>query len=160
MGVMLKSAYAPYDSQDGARYLVETLWPEGVDTYYLSPYKWVQELAPSYDMKEMALWKNWTREKFQDEYKKELQEPHRRRWFDRIIIEAREGPVTLLHRSHKKENAILPEDATVYYLREFLETELSKCRELPQTETLPATVVHPDSGSNEDAEQWFNEGRR
>jgi len=67
---MLKSAYAPYDSQDSARYLVETLWPEEVDTYYLSPYKWVQELA---------LWKNWTREKFQDEYKKELQEPHRRR---------------------------------------------------------------------------------
>ena len=51
MGVMLKSAYAPYDSQDGARYLVETLWPEGVDTYYLSPYKWVQKLAPSYYIK-------------------------------------------------------------------------------------------------------------
>jgi len=65
-------------------------------------------------------------------------------WFNRII----------------KENAILPEDATVYYLREFLETELSKCRELPQPETLPATVVRPDSGSNEDAEQWFNEGGR
>ncbi len=145
MRVTLKSAYLPYDSTDGARYLVETLWPEGVDTYGLSPFLWVRELAPSYDLKEMAIWTHWTPEKFRDEYKQELQEPESRTWFDRIVKEAEGGTVTLLHHSHKKESQILPQDTSVYYLKEFLEAELNKC---------------PEGGSTQDAEQWANEGGR
>ena len=35
--------------------VVETLWPEGVETHFLFPYTWVHELAPSYDLKEKAI---------------------------------------------------------------------------------------------------------
>src|SRR5688572_25577659 len=90
MIVKLKSAYLPYDSKDGARYLVETLWPEGVETYSLSPYLWAHDLAPSYDMKETALWKQWSPEKFREEYRKELETPHRSAWFTLLLSEARE----------------------------------------------------------------------
>ena len=78
VGLRLKSAYTPYDSRDGKRYLVETFWPEGIDTYFLSPYAWVRELAPSYDMKEKAIWEHWSEEKFREKYETELQEPERR----------------------------------------------------------------------------------
>lgn len=126
MGILLKSAYSPSGSDDGKRYLVETLWPEGIDTCILSPYMWVKELAPSYDLKEMAIWKQWTQEKFRDEYKKELREVHRRVWFNRIATEARSKTVTLLHRSKKKAWQIRPEDTTVYYLRTFFDEALNK----------------------------------
>lgn len=126
MGILLKSAYAPYNPEDGNRYLVETLWPEGIDTYFLSPYKWVQELAPSYYLKEMSNWKNWTSEQFKDAYRKQLQEPDRRSWFDRIANDARNKTITLLHRCKKKERQITPEDTTVYFLRAFFDEALKK----------------------------------
>ena len=144
MRVMLKSAYLPYDSNDGTRYLVETLWPEGVEMHGLSPYLWVHELAPSYYMKEKALGQHWGTERFRAEYRQELQEPHRRTWYDLILAEARKKGVTLLHGSHKKESQILPEDTTAYYLKEFLEAA--------------AAVGRPAAGSNQAAEQWANEG--
>ncbi len=124
MRVTLKSAYLPYDSTDGARYFTETLWPEGVDTYALLPYIWVHELAPSYELKEMAAWKHWAPEKFREEYRKEIQTPQGASWFAFILNEAKEKGVTLLHHSHKKASRILPEDTFVYYLKEFLEAEL------------------------------------
>ena len=91
MKVKLKSAYLPAGTDDGVRYLVETLWPEGLETQSLSPYQWVHELAPSYDLKEMAIEKHWEPEKFRDEYLRELQEPQRRAWFNRIVKEAEDG---------------------------------------------------------------------
>ncbi len=160
MRVTLKSAYLPYDLRDGARYLVETLWPEGVDTHGLLPYLWVRELAPSYDMKETALWAHWTPEKFREEYRKELQTAQRASWFALLVTEAREKGVTLLHHSHKKESRILPEDTSAYYLKEFLEAELNKWPELSQSQSLSATAVVPQGGSNQGAGQWTNEGGR
>ncbi len=160
MRVTLKSAYLPYDSTDGARYLVETLWPEGVENHGLSPYLWVRELAPSYYMKETALWEHWTPEKFREEYRKELQTPQRAAWFALVVNEAREKGVTLLHHSHKKEPRLLPEDTTAYYLKEFLEEELNKFDEHSWTQMLPAAVISSEEGSNQEAEQWANEGGR
>jgi uncharacterized protein YeaO (DUF488 family) len=143
MSITLKSAYLPYDSKDGARYLAETLWPSGVDTYDLSPYLWVQELAPSYDLKERAVWHKWTPEQFREEYRKELQAPQRSSWLALIVAEARKKGITLLHHSHKKESRILPEDTSVFYLKEFLEAELIKGLKLSKA----------PKGSNQDAQQ-------
>ena len=160
MNVRIKSAFAPVDSKDGTRYLVETLWPEGADTYYLSPYTWAHELAPSYELKERALWKHWTRQEFREEYRKELQESKGRFWFDLVVQKAREGTVTLLHNSQKKEWQMQPEDTSAGYLKELLEAELSASRWIPQSRTLSAAGVSPDGISYEDTQQWFNEGGR
>ena len=162
MKVKLKSAYLPAGTDDGVRYLVETLWPEGLETQSLSPYQWVHELAPSYDLKEMAIEKHWEPEKFRDEYLRELQEPQRRAWFNRIVKEAEDGVVTLLHRSRIKGSQILPENTSVYYLKEFLEAGVGagNVREVSGPQTLAARVAGPRSGLNQEVEQWSNEGGR
>ena len=78
MPVRLKSAYSPYDTEDGLRYMAETLWPEGVETVSLSPYVWIHELAPSYELKERAILKGWTANDFRSQYYHELLKPERR----------------------------------------------------------------------------------
>lgn len=118
--VKLKSVYLPYDPADGIRYLVETLWPEGVDMHSLLPFVWVRELAPSYYMKETARWKRWTSEKFREEYRKELERPQSSSWLTWLVTQARRKPITLLHNSLKKESQILPTDTPACYLKEFL----------------------------------------
>jgi len=153
--VILKSAYLPCDCKDGSRYLAETLWPEGVETFALSPFVWMRELAPSYALKEMAVWKRWGHEKFRNEYKQELQEPERMPWFETLVKAAESGDVTLLHNSYKKESQITPGDTTVSYLKEFLEMELER-----RPQTLPAAVTSPDASFSPEAQQWFNEGGR
>lgn len=160
MGLFLKSAYLPYDSKDGARYLVETLWPEGVDTYELSPFHWVHELSPSYDMKAMSIWKYWSLERFRNEYRHELLGPERHVWFERVVKEAETGTVTLLHRSYKKETQILPEDTTAYYLKEFLEMELLKRSALLQSQSLSLLFVSPENLAKQAVGRWANEGGR
>jgi len=158
MRVKLKSAYLPYDFKDGARYLAETTWPEGVDTYGLSPYLWVHELAPSYDLKEMGIWKHWSPEKFKSEYRQQLREPRNRDWFELLVTEAREKGVTLLHHSHKSEAQIVPLDTTAFFLKEFLDVELKQWPELSQPQTLSATALRFGSAKNSAVERWTNEG--
>jgi len=158
MKVTLKSAYLPYESRDGARYLAESLWPEGVETYRLSPYLWVQELAPSYELKEMAIWKHWSPEKFREEYRKELHMTQRSPWFDLVVTQAREKGVTLLHHSHKKDSDIRPSDTSVYYLKKFIDEELGHGGQWPQPQRSAAQTVNLSRDSSEEAEQWTNEG--
>lgn len=123
MKVTLKSAYLPYETTDGARYLVETLWPEGVDAFQLLPYLWMRELSPSYNLKEMAVWKQWSTDQFRDEYRKELQLPGNASLVAAAVSEARQlKGVTLLHRSRKKPSDVLPEDTSAFYLKEFLDS--------------------------------------
>lgn len=143
--IALKSAYLSYQPTDGVRYLTETLWPEGVDTFQLSPYLWVRELAPSYDLKETAAWKHWDPERFRAEYKRELQEPRRRAWFELVLAEAGEMSVTLLHHSRKHEDRLRREDTSVFYLKEFFEEELKGS-------------AASAGKSKQAAEQWANEG--
>ena len=152
MGLKLKGAYAPCDSSDGARYLVETLWPEGIDTYFLSPYTWVRELAPSYYMKEKAIWDHWSEEEFWEKYEAELQEPQRHVWFQRVVQEAGEGTVTLLHRSHPEEGRIESENTSAYYLKELLQAELNKNPRMSSR--------FDDLQEKESVGQWANEGGR
>jgi len=160
MRVMLKSVYLPYEPADGARYLAETLWPEGVDTQRLSPYLWLHELAPSYELKEMALWQHWETGRFRDEYKRELQEPQRRTWFDLVLDEARNKGVTLLHRSDKHDWQVRPEDTSVYYLKEFLIDEINAGGRGPELELAAKGVDKTKGVSKKAIEQWLNEGGR
>ena len=126
MKVSLKSAYLPAEPKDGMRYLVETLWPEGAETHSLHPYLWVREIAPSYELKERAVWKHWTPLEFRAEYENELHISERAAWFSGILSEAKKRDITLLYNSSKKAHLILPEDTPAYYLKEFLEAELNK----------------------------------
>lgn len=114
MNICLKSAFVPPALQDGSRYLVETLWPEGLDTYTLSPYQWLREVAPSYELRQKADWERWDKERFQKEYWTELSQPERRGWMKELKAKAQEGTVTLLYSSRSST------DSSAMMLQEYL----------------------------------------
>lgn len=108
--IKLKRVYDEEDPQDGARYLVERLWPRGVKKTSLRINGWLKDAGPSTELRK---WFSHDPEKWQE---------FRRRYFaelDRVpeawalIREAaRRGAVTLLYSSHDTEhnNAVALKD--------------------------------------------------
>ena len=82
MQVFLKSVYAEPEQSDGARILVDRLWPRGMSRERLQLDAWLQELAPSDGLRR---WFGHDPEKWQE---------FRRRYF--IELAAREEAVTEL----------------------------------------------------------------
>ncbi|MCC6147152.1 MAG: DUF488 domain-containing protein [Anaerolineaceae bacterium] len=103
----LKRVYEDYDAGDGARYLVERLWPRGIKKENLIMDAWVKEAAPSTELRrwfghDPAKW-----QEFQRRYQAELDD-NPDAW--RPLIEAsRRGKVSLLYSARDTEhnNAIV-----------------------------------------------------
>lgn len=95
MKIHLKRAYDPPAASDGARYLVDRVWPRGVKREVLDLAGWEKEAAPSNDLRK---WfghdpDRWA--EFQKRYDKELDD-NPEAW--RPLLEAaRHGPVTLVY---------------------------------------------------------------
>lgn len=51
MDIRLKRAYEPASPDDGARLLVDRLWPRGVAKESLAGVPWLKELAPSAELR-------------------------------------------------------------------------------------------------------------
>jgi uncharacterized protein YeaO (DUF488 family) len=116
--IQLKRAYDPADSADGARFLVERLWPRGVRKADLHVKAWLKEVAPSTALRR---WfdhdpKKW--DEFRRRYFREL--AGRRDALEPIIEAAHHGPVTLVYSSHDTEhnNAVA--------LKDYLEARIGK----------------------------------
>ena len=114
LNIYLKSAFVPSALQDGSRYLVETLWPEGSDVYTLAPYQWLREVAPLYELRQKADWERWDKERFRKEYWTELSQPKRRGWIKKLQAKAQEGTVTLLYSSRSSA------DSSAVMLQEYI----------------------------------------
>jgi uncharacterized protein YeaO (DUF488 family) len=111
--IRLKRAYEPADTADGARLLVERLWPRGVKKDSLKIENWIKDVAPSTDLRKWfshdpAKWPEFRRLYFE-----ELR-AHPDAWRP-ILRAAHSGTVTLVYSSHDSEhnNAVA--------LKEFLE---------------------------------------
>ena len=93
--IKCKSIYTPPHPSDGERIYVDRLWPEGLTTRSAAVGKWLQELAPSYE-----LWRHaydlsqW--EGYRQRYLKELQAPEKRRAVEELRRTAASGNLTLL----------------------------------------------------------------
>ncbi len=116
--ILLKRAYEAADSADGARLLVERLWPRGVKKEALHIERWAKEVAPSTELRE---WFGHDPEKwggFRWRYFAELRK-NPEAW-EPIVEEARRETVTLVYSSHDEvhNNAVA--------LREFLLEQLGK----------------------------------
>lgn len=75
MPVSLKRIYEPASRGDGARILVDRLWPRGLSKQRASVDRWLRDLAPSHELRAWfhahpALWSD-----FQRQYLKELARP-------------------------------------------------------------------------------------
>ncbi len=116
--IQIKRVYEPPTPEDGARLLVDRLWPRGVKKEKLRLTGWLKEVAPGASLcqwfhHDPARWKD-----FQRQYTAELKAKPKA-W--RPILEAaREGNVTLLFAAKDAEhnNAVA--------LKAFLERKLAQ----------------------------------
>ena len=114
----LKRAYDAPDPDDGARFLVERLWPRGVRKTALSLDGWLKDVAPSPALRR---WfdhdpRKWT--EFRRRYRVEL-----RRHPDALaplLDAARDGPTTLVYSARDVQHnaAVALRDHLVRLLRE------------------------------------------
>ena len=100
--VKLKRVYDPVSRADGARLLVERLWPRGLSKERLHLTAWLKEVGPSTELRQ---WFNhdptkWSR--FRTRYFRELDS--RPESWRPILSAARRGVVTLVYSSHDEEH--------------------------------------------------------
>lgn len=114
--VQIKRAYESPSKQDGARFLVERLWPRGVKKEALRIEAWLKEVAPSTELREWFQHDpaKWT--EFRKRYAREL-ENNPQSW-QPLLERARRGRVTLIYSAHDTEhnNAVV--------LKDFLERKM------------------------------------
>ncbi len=116
--IQLKRAYEDASASDGARFLVERLWPRGVKKQDLKLDGWLKDVAPSSDLRR---WFGHDPEKwseFRRRYVREL-ERHEDAWRT-LLTRARRGRITLVYSAHDTEhnNAVV--------LKDFLELKLTR----------------------------------
>ncbi|HEY7176923.1 MAG TPA: DUF488 family protein [Micromonosporaceae bacterium] len=101
--VRVARVYEPPSADDGARVLVDRLWPRGLrkDAAHLDD--WCKEVAPS---NELRAWYGHDPERFKEferRYKQELHDPERREALSRLKTRAKSEPMTLLTATHDFE---------------------------------------------------------
>jgi uncharacterized protein YeaO (DUF488 family) len=109
--VRLKRAYEPPHADDGARILVDRLWPRGVTKAAASVDRWMKELAPSAELRQWfghdpARWNEFRRR-----YAEEIRA--RPELLDELRALARDGVVTLVYaaRDEAHNDAVVLRDA-------------------------------------------------
>ena len=117
-GIQTKRVYEPPEREDGARLLVDRLWPRGVSKQKLLLAGWLKEVAPSDSLREWFHHNPARWEGFQHLYAAEL-EAKSKAW-EPILQAARDGRVTLLFAAKDADhnNAVA--------LKIFLEQKLNR----------------------------------
>ncbi len=114
-GLSVKRVYEPTAPEDGARFLVERLWPRGLKKEALHARGWLKDVAPSDGLRR---WFHHDPAKWGEFEKRYFEELDRNPGaVEPLRMAARHEPVTLLYSSHDQEhnNAVA--------LREYLEAE-------------------------------------
>lgn len=119
----MKRIYAPYDSKDGVRVLVDTLWPRGIKKEMLKYDFWEKDIAPSTALRQ---WfhkdkiKNW--DKFKTLYNQELEASNSIKDFAKRMEQYK--TITLIYAAKD------PDHNHVLILRSFME-QLLKTEQNP-----------------------------
>jgi uncharacterized protein YeaO (DUF488 family) len=97
-----KRVYEPAEPSDGARFLVDRLWPRGIKKEKLEMEAWLKDVAPSQNLRKWfahdpAKWRE-----FQRRYRAEL-EANPDAWKP-ILEAAKQGNVTLLYSARDSEH--------------------------------------------------------
>ena len=110
MKVRVRRAYDEPEPDDGARVLVDRLWPRGLSKAKAALDEWCKNVAPS---GELRTWYNHDPDRFEEfsrRYRQELNDPERAEALAHLRELAREGPLTLLtatNRADISEAAVL-----------------------------------------------------
>ena len=100
--ITLKRAYEPVSHSDGARLLVERLWPRGVSKAKLRVDAWLKEAGPSTELRKWFSHDPEKWDEFRRRYFRELDS--RTEAWQRIVSAARRGRVTLVYSSHDTQH--------------------------------------------------------
>ena len=110
MAVRLKRAYAPPAKADGARVLVDRLWPRGISKDAAKLKVWLKEIAPSTELRK------WFHERptqwpaFRKKYLEELAEPAAMKALEQLYeIAESAATITLIYSSSNEthNNAVV-----------------------------------------------------
>lgn len=114
--IQLERAYDPPSRTDGARFLVERLWPRGVKKTSLYIKGWLKDVAPSTELRQWFSHDPAKWDEFRHRYFAELKS-HPEAWKP-IVEAARRGTVTLIYSSHDTEhnNAVALEEFLKHHL--------------------------------------------
>ena len=113
----LKRVYENSERSDGARFLVERLWPRGMKKAQLKLDAWLKDVAPSDSLRRWFGHDPLKWNEFQEKYRAELSD-NPDAWKP-ILEAAKRGNVTLLYSSRDREhnNALV--------LKSFLEERIA-----------------------------------
>jgi uncharacterized protein YeaO (DUF488 family) len=94
--VRVARVYDPAGQHDGARVLVDRIWPRGLAKATAALDEWCREVAPSTELRK---WYQHDPERFTEfvrRYTAELKDPEPAAAFARLVDRSRNGPLTLL----------------------------------------------------------------
>ena len=100
--ITLKRAYDSASRTDGARFLVERLWPRGVSKRKLHIDAWLKEVGPSTELRKWFRHDPQKWSEFRRRYFRELDS--RPEAWQPIVSAARLGRVTLVYSSHDTQH--------------------------------------------------------
>lgn len=100
--VSIKRVYAPYDSKDKKRILIDRLWPRGLSKDKAHIDLWLKDVAPSTELRKWfghdpAKWLE-----FQKRYKQELDSNTTA--INELKRQLEDGPVTLVYGAKDEEH--------------------------------------------------------
>jgi uncharacterized protein YeaO (DUF488 family) len=101
--IQMKRIYEPASAEDGARVLVDRIWPRGIKKEAAALDLWLKDIAPSTNLRK---WYGHKPEKwleFRKRYKAELT-AHKSE-LEQLIGMVRKGAVTLLYAAHDGEHS-------------------------------------------------------
>jgi uncharacterized protein YeaO (DUF488 family) len=100
--IRVKRIYDPPDTRDGARVLVDRLWPRGVRKNEAKLTLWLKEIAPSDDLRRWFGHDPARFAEFSRRYRAELSA--NKEAISRLKDLVKAGPVTLLYGAHDEEH--------------------------------------------------------
>ncbi|MEU9501453.1 DUF488 family protein [Streptomyces sp. NPDC048196] len=96
-GIRVRRVYEPAEKADGARVLVDRLWPRGLSKEDARLTEWCKEVAPSSELRRWYGHEEGRFERFAERYRAELaQEEAAGEALERLRGLADQGPLTLL----------------------------------------------------------------
>jgi uncharacterized protein YeaO (DUF488 family) len=94
--VLVARVYEKPGDTEGARILVDRLWPRGVSKVAAGLDEWCKAVAPSNELREWYGHEPGKYDEFVERYRRELADPERAAALDRLREWHQRGPVTLL----------------------------------------------------------------
>ncbi|MFI2436057.1 DUF488 domain-containing protein [Streptomyces sp. NPDC018693] len=105
MSVRVRRVYDPPQPDDGARVLVDRLWPRGVSKDAAQVDEWPKALTPSTELRRWFHAGEGSYEEFARRYEAELAAPEAAELLEQVRRLAGKGPVTLLTSAKSPEQS-------------------------------------------------------